>query len=186
MSHTGSWALDVTSRRIIHSSKNTPRSFGFDPAAAMPPWDDWGGRIHPDDRDRTMATIERKSANDRISRWTAGLFIQTAQSNIFTPWAIRSLVPLGDLGDFVGTSIDMTERERAQRAESLNSQVFESAPDGICIVGRDYRYRRSNPVYARRWGIAVEQIVGTHVSELLGRDAFDRTIKPKFGSLFCR
>ena len=78
----------------------------------------------------------------------------------------------------------MTERERAQRAERLNSQVFESAPDGICIVGRDYRYRRSNPVYARRWGIAVEQIVGTHVSELLGLDAFYRTIKPNLDRCF--
>ena len=57
MSHTGSWALDVTSRRIIHSSEEHHRLFGFDPAAAMPPWDDWVGRIHPDDRDRTMATI---------------------------------------------------------------------------------------------------------------------------------
>ena len=44
--------------------------------------------------------------------------------------------------------IDLTERKRA---EILTAQVFETAPDGICIVERDYRYQRANPVYCRRW-----------------------------------
>jgi PAS domain S-box-containing protein len=184
MSHTGSWALDVTSRRIIHSSEEHHRLFGFDPAAAMPPWDDWVGRIHPDDRDRTMATIEGK-IRER-SDFEVDCRTVHPDGTIKHIHAVGHpvLSPSGDLVEFVGTSIDVTERERAQRAESLNSQVFESAPDGICIVGRDYRYRRSNPVYARRWGIAVEQIVGTHVSELLGLDAFHRTIKPNLDRCF--
>jgi PAS domain S-box-containing protein len=76
---------------------------------------------------------------------------------------------------------DITHRKRA---ESLTAQVFERAPDGICIVGRDYRYWRSNPVYARGWGIAAERIVGMHVSELLGADAFDRTLRPKLDRCF--
>ena len=41
---------------------------------------------------------------------------------------------------------DITQRKQA---EYLTGQVFETAPDGICIVGGNYRYRRANPVYAR-------------------------------------
>jgi PAS domain S-box-containing protein len=69
------------------------------------------------------------------------------------------------------TVVDITERKRA---ESLTAQFFESSPDGVCIVERDYRYRRVNPVYARRWGV----IVGMHVCEVLGVDRFERTLKP--------
>jgi PAS domain S-box-containing protein len=184
MSHTGSWALDVASRRIIHSSEEHHRLFGFDPAAAMPPWDDWVGRIHPDDRDRTMATIESKIRERSDFELDCRTVHPDGTIKHIHAVGHPVLSPAGDLVEFVGTSVDMTERERAERAESLNSQVFESAPDGICIVGRDYRYRRSNPVYARRWGIAVEQIVGTHVSELLGLDAFQRTIKPNLDRCF--
>lgn len=76
---------------------------------------------------------------------------------------------------------DITGRKRA---ELLTEQVFERTPDGICVVGRDFRYRRSNPVYARRWGTPAERIVGMHVAELLGSDAFDRVLKPNLDRCF--
>jgi PAS domain S-box-containing protein len=306
MSHTGSWAFDISNRRIVHSSEEHHRLFGFDPAVAMPVWDEWVARIHPDDREKTMSAIE-----DRIrERTDFELHCRTVHSD-GTIKHLHSvghpiLSPSGDLVGFAGTSVDVTERKRSEealrdseerwravfennptmyfmvdpggtvlsvnvfgaeqlgytvdeltgdsllkvfyeadrtgvqrnttkcleqlgqamswelrmvsksgsmlwvretaramlmkdgpviliaceditgrkRAESLSSQVFENAPDGICIVGRDYRYRRSNPVYARRWGMPAEQIVGMHVAELLGRDAFDRTLKPYLDRCF--
>ena len=69
---------------------------------------------------------------------------------------------------------DNTERKRA---EYLTGQVFESSPDGMCVVGADYRYQRVNPVYERSWGMPAERIVGKHVADLLGTEVFE-TIKP--------
>jgi PAS domain S-box-containing protein len=85
------------------------------------------------------------------------------------------------LNSVLVTLMDITERKRA---EILTAQVFESAPDGICIIGRDYRYRRANPVYSRRWGMPAERIVGMHVSELLGVDAFERILKSNLDRCF--
>jgi PAS domain S-box-containing protein len=79
------------------------------------------------------------------------------------------------------TVMDITERKQA---ENLTARFFESAPDGVCIVERDYRYRRANPVYARRWGMPAERIVGMHVAELLGVDRFERTLKPNLDRCF--
>jgi len=70
--------------------------------------------------------------------------------------------------------IDMTERKRA---EYLTRQVFESSPDRISIIGRDYRYQRVNPAFERRWGMAAETIVGMHVADLLGMESFEQTAK---------
>ena len=76
---------------------------------------------------------------------------------------------------------DITERKRA---EYLTGQVFESAPDGISVVGTDYRYQRVNPVYERNWRMPAERIVGKHVADLLGTKAFEQTIKPNLDRCF--
>lgn len=70
---------------------------------------------------------------------------------------------------------DITERKRA---EHLTGQVFETSPDGICIVGTDYRYERVNPAFEREWGMHVDGIVGKHVADLMGTEFFEQRIKP--------
>ena len=77
--------------------------------------------------------------------------------------------------------LDLTERKRA---EYLTGQVFENSPDGIAIVGRDYRYQRVNPVYERRTGIPAEGFVGMHLSDANGTEAFEQTIKPSLDRCF--
>jgi PAS domain S-box-containing protein len=71
---------------------------------------------------------------------------------------------------------DVTERKQA---EYLTSQVFESSPDGVAIIGRDYRLQRVNPTYERRTGMPAAEIVGMHVADLVGRSFFEQTMKPQ-------
>ena len=73
--------------------------------------------------------------------------------------------------------------ERRQ-AEYLTGQVFESSPDGVAIVGRDYRYQRLNPGYQHLWGIPAERIIGMHIADLHGTEAFEADIKPKLDRCF--
>ncbi|TML12439.1 MAG: PAS domain S-box protein, partial [Actinobacteria bacterium] len=76
---------------------------------------------------------------------------------------------------------DVTER---RRAEYLTRQVFEGAPDGVAVVGRDYRYRRLNPIYARNWKMPAEKMVGMHVADIVGTEVFDQTIRPHLDRCF--
>ena len=77
-------------------------------------------------------------------------------------------------------SNDNLRREIAERnqAEYLTDQVFESSPDGISIVGTDYRYQRVNPAYERSWGRSIESIIGIHVADLWGTELFEGKLKP--------
>ena len=81
----------------------------------------------------------------------------------------------------VAFALDLTERKRA---EYLTRQAFDSSPDGVSVVGRDYRYQRVNPLYERNWKIPTERIVGMHVADLVGRDMFERTVKPNLERCF--
>jgi PAS domain S-box-containing protein len=79
------------------------------------------------------------------------------------------------------TVTDITQRKRA---EYLTTQVFEGSPDGMMIVGRDYRYRRVNGAYARRWGKPPESIVGMHMADLIGAEQFEREAQPNLDRCF--
>jgi PAS domain S-box-containing protein len=70
--------------------------------------------------------------------------------------------------------LDITERKRA---EYLTRQVFETSPDSVVVVGKDYRYQRVNPVYERIWGIPAEKLVGMHVADLIGMEVFEQSVK---------
>ncbi|MDI3562448.1 PAS domain-containing protein [Bradyrhizobium sp. Arg816] len=78
------------------------------------------------------------------------------------------------------TNNDITERKRV---EDLTGQVFENSPDGICVIGRDCRFQRVNPVYERIWQIPADRFVGQYVGDLLGTKFFEE-IKPYLDRCF--
>jgi PAS domain S-box-containing protein len=83
------------------------------------------------------------------------------------------------------TVMDITERKRA---EYLTGHVFEAAPDAIYVVGRDYRYQRVNPVFAQRWRMPAERIVGMRVADIAGTpqyaEQFEETVRPNLDRCF--
>jgi PAS domain S-box-containing protein len=84
--------------------------------------------------------------------------------------------------------VDITDRKRAEdalrRSEAYLNKVFETIPDGVAIIGRDYRYERVNPVYEDRTGLSCDQIVGMHIADINGVEAFNETIKPELDRCF--
>ena len=89
LTHTGSCAIDGTSRETLYWSEEMFRLFGFDPQQGLPMWDQWLQRIHPEDRDKVQAgrrkDIPRESGlrrrvQNRETRWN--------QSNRFMASAI--------------------------------------------------------------------------------------------------
>jgi PAS domain S-box-containing protein len=87
----------------------------------------------------------------------------------------------GSRDETVSFVLDLSERKRA---EYLVRQVFESSPDRISVVGRDYRWQRANPALERRWGIPTEKFIGRHVADFLGADTFERTAKSNYDRCF--
>jgi PAS domain S-box-containing protein len=76
---------------------------------------------------------------------------------------------------------DITDRKRA---EYLAEQVFETIPDSVSIIGRDYRYRRVNPAHERFWRVPAQEIIGMHAGEVVGREAFERLARPNLDRCF--
>ena len=76
-----------------------------------------------------------------------------------------------------------TEQRKISQAitdnQILTAMVTESL-DLKSFIDRNYVYRFVNPAYLRYWGRAVDEIVGRSVSDLMGADLFESTIRQRF------
>jgi PAS domain S-box-containing protein len=181
ITHTGSWAYDVATRRVTYSSEEHHRLFGFDPAAGMPGAGDWVRRIHPDDRETAIQTMEQTIRDRRHYELEHRVVHPDGTIKFVHTIGHPDFSPSGDLVEVVGTSTDITERKRA---DYLRDQVSARLPDLVAIIRRDYRYQRANPTYERVWRIPAEKVIGMHVGDVVGREMFDRVVKPNLDRCF--
>lgn len=91
---------------------------------------------------------------------------------------------MGKTIGLVGISRDISELKQAQRELLLTDRVFMSSKDHISILGRDYRYRRVNPIYEQAHGKSSQELLGMSVSDLLGTKIFTQNVKPMLDRCF--
>jgi PAS domain S-box-containing protein len=115
LGRSGSWSLDVSSGTVT----NTPeiwRAFGVKPGEDCSSPDFWFNRIHPQDRKRVRDLFERCLVEK--TDYEAEFRVLRPDGTISYQHAIgRPIVnEAGNLVEFVGTSIDVTEQCEARAA----------------------------------------------------------------------
>jgi PAS domain S-box-containing protein len=140
LTHTGSCAMDGTSREILYWSEEMFRLFGFDPHRGLPEWDQWLQRIHPEDRGK----FKLESNKTFLERVDCDLEFRIVKPD-GTVRHIHGighpvLSPNGELAQVVGTMVDITDRmyaeealkrsetylAQAQRVANIGSWVFDA------------------------------------------------------------
>src|SRR6202166_806304 len=111
---TGSWAWNVATRQGVYWSQENYRPLGFDPEGGIPSNEAFYQRIHPEDRERVRREVFLERP-DEGSPFDVGFRIVLTGGAIkyirSTGHPVRNIS--GDLLEYVGTSIDVTERKRA-------------------------------------------------------------------------
>ena len=124
LSHTGSWAWSP-GQDIRYWSEECYRVLGFDPRDGLPPIEQLIERIHPDDRPAFRESVRR--AKHKKSDEQVDYRIVHPDGSVRDIHSIGHPVfsPSGELIEFTGTVIDVTERKRAE--EELNRAHAEFA-----------------------------------------------------------
>jgi signal transduction histidine kinase/PAS domain-containing protein len=130
LAHTGSFALEVRNRKPAHSSDEHSRLFGFDPAQGVPSLDAFLQRIHPEDRARLTDAVERGLREVTSFEVEYRIVAPGSPLKYIRAHAHPVLTASGELGEIVGTVMDVTEHKRAEEERQAQLWFFESM-DGI-------------------------------------------------------
>jgi transcriptional regulator with PAS, ATPase and Fis domain len=131
LSHTGSWDWDVASKRIFWSAEMF-NIFGFDPKTTTPTPENYLQSIHPDDRAPIdAAASELYKGNDAEYNYRIVLPDNSIRYVRTIAHAITN--DSGQVIEFVGTVIDVTEQRSARKAlekafeeiKTLKDQLYE-------------------------------------------------------------
>jgi PAS domain S-box-containing protein len=116
LSHTGSWAGAPGMGEIRYWSEECYRVLGFDPHAGQPRVETFFQRIHPDDRARTLEHLERAGGEKAEFEFDYRIVHPGGEIRNIHTIGHPVFNPSGDLVEFVGTVIDVTERKQAEQA----------------------------------------------------------------------
>jgi PAS domain S-box-containing protein len=132
LTHTGSWACNIASGAILHSSEEHSRLYGFDPERGIPSFEQMIQRVHPEDRGHLIEAAE--SANSAGKDFEANFRVVHPDGTTKYVYGVGHPVftPSGDVREFVGILMDVTEHNRAEALRDGESHILE-------MIARDAR-----------------------------------------------
>jgi PAS domain S-box-containing protein len=162
LTHVGSSAFDIATGTIVYLSQEHFRMFGFDPEAGMPSFEAARQRLHPEDRDRVLETFDR-AINERTD-FEAYHRIVLPDGTIKHVHIIAhpAFNASGDLVEYVGTVMDVTERTQAaevlQRSQNRFRAMVEKNAEGILLILPDKGIIYASPAVERVLGYASDEL----------------------------
>ena len=123
LSHTGSWAWNVARRENVHWSQEQYRLFGFDPESDSLSFEKAHQRIHPEDQATFNEAVERAIRERSDFEVDFRIVLPDGSTKYSRSVGHPVFSASGELVEFVGTGIDMTERRQAEKERERLRQV---------------------------------------------------------------
>ena len=128
LSHTGSWASVPSRGEIRYLSEECYRVLGFDPLGGQPRYEMFFQRIHPDDQVKVREAVETAGREKAEFELDYRIIHPGGETRDIHAVGHPVLSPSGELGEFVGTVIDITGRKRAEEErERLRQAIADLA-----------------------------------------------------------
>jgi PAS domain S-box-containing protein len=138
LTHTGSWAVNVATGEPSHSSAEHSRLFGFDPERGVPSREELLQRIHPEDLDRVVETYDRAVGERADVEVDFRAVLPNGTMKYIHSVGHPVFNASGDLVEYVGTVMDVTEHKQAaevlQRSENRFRAMVEKSAEGILLL----------------------------------------------------
>ncbi|WNC92266.1 AAA family ATPase [Paraburkholderia sp. FT54] len=150
VSHTGSWAWSALSNAVLYWSDECYRVHGLDPAKGLPSFEQVAEQLCPDDRAPTVESFMQavRDGTDmeveyRLRNFDAGVITLRTVGH---PILDRS----GQVIEYIGTTIDVTEQKRAEQEREEHLWFLE------CMDRINRAMQRTNDVEGMMRGVLEE------------------------------
>jgi PAS domain S-box-containing protein len=167
LTHTGSWAWDARSQKVLYCSEEMFRIYGLDPQKDLPTRKNFRQRVHPEDRDRTDKRFARV-VNERVDSFDEyRVLLPDGTIKHVNSSGHPVLDGNGELIEVIGTATDVTERKRAEQAlrerETKIRRLVDSNIIGIFIWDFDGRILEANDEFLRMVNYDREDMVSGRI-----------------------
>jgi PAS domain S-box-containing protein len=129
MAHIGSWVYNLVTHEIRHSSDENARLYGFDPSQGPIPAERFFDAVLGEDEPMVMATLER-AVRTGTDFYLDEYRIRHTDGSIRYLRALGHRNPSGEFGEYVGITMDITERKHAEeereRLRQLEAELAHS------------------------------------------------------------
>jgi PAS domain S-box-containing protein len=122
LTHVGSWATNFHTGHNHHVSDEVYRLHGFDPSQGPLPLDKFWNTVHPEDAPVVRAVIQN-AINARSDFEVPEYRICLPDGTLRYVCARGHHSPLGETGEYIGITMDITERKRAETERERLRQV---------------------------------------------------------------
>lgn len=130
---------------------------------------------HPDDRERNLSAF---AASDNGRLEITKRYVRKDGSIV---WIQLSSTPVycadGHARHMLGSAIDVTARQTASDAVRAAAEQLRFITDHVPVLiihcDTEARYRFVNAPYAARFGLSPDQVVGKHIADVLGDEAYE-------------
>jgi PAS domain S-box-containing protein len=121
LTHIGSWACNLVTREIFHSSDENARLYGFDPSEGAIPFDRFYNAILTEDELALRTKLE--NAIRAGADYDAEFRVRRTDGAIRFLRGIGHHNPSQEIGEYVGITMDITERKRAEEEREKLRQL---------------------------------------------------------------
>ena len=165
LTHTGAWAGDPITTAPLYWSEEVFRLFGFDPQQGLPTWDQPLQRIHPEDREKFWQALQKVIHEKVTSDCEYRILLPDGTVKHTYGTAHPFLDANGTIVELVGSTVDITERKRAEEAirqrEKQFRDVFEGIPAMAAAIRMDGTVEFTNQRWREYTGMSVEEATGS-------------------------
>ena len=113
ISHTGSWSWNIASGKLVWSEEHC-RIFGVDRKEAELTFQLFYSKLHPEDRSQVQQALDRAILERKSFSLDYRIVIPGGPIKHLHAVGHPVLTEAGDLYDYIGTTMDITERKRSE------------------------------------------------------------------------
>jgi PAS domain S-box-containing protein len=183
-SNTGLWDWNLKTNQVYYSPE-WKRQLGYYDEEISTCLGETFDRLHPDDRQATIASFLnflRDSKPNLETEFRLGHKDGSYRWILARASVLRA--PDGTPLRMLGAHLDITQQKHTEERLREYEKVIENLHENIAVVDREYRYLLVNPAFLEYAELQRDQLVGHPISNVVGKEAFARIVKPKLDECF--